>query len=126
MDLSGSFADLDRDRHQTIEDTTRIEDILSRDSNSQSLGITLQYLYYSSPHKKLSLYSGSGPSVNISRFEDDQAFKQENPRGRVEGRAKTEESGWSAGLSSVLGVEWFINSRLSLLAENRFLIGYNY
>jgi hypothetical protein len=94
------------------------------DGNSQFYGIAAQYVFYPNPNPKVNLYLGSGPSVSYSRFTQD-----DTREGQGAGQGGTvlisrSGSGWSVGLSNVLGVEWFVAKNISLSAENRFLIAY--
>ncbi len=126
LDLSGSFSDSEQNRQITQDDTLEIVEKIEGEGNLQSLGIVAQYVYYPNPGKKIDFYLGTGPYAQISRVSKDESREQTNPRGNPDVMLHTKDTRWAAGLSTIIGIEWFIGSRISLLAENRFLIGYTH
>lgn len=124
LDLKGTFFNDERDRENTV-DTLTSSDFLEKDGNSQSYGVTAQYVYYPNPNPKVNVYLGSGPFVSYNRFTRDESRERQDPFQESSQLVSSSGSGWTVGLSSVLGAEWFIAKNISLSAENRFLIGYH-
>jgi hypothetical protein len=86
-----------------------------RDENSQIINLRLQGLFYPHHTAGIRLFYGFGP---VFGFSHRKSVKVEE---RIEYNRITENTSklntWKAGLTGVLGVEWFPAKRISLLAE---------
>jgi len=92
-------------------DTTYAVDTRSR--NDQGLGVTAYYLTYHPALTGASLYHGLGPMIGFSHTAETRT--QEWTLGVEE--LSISSSSWTAGLASVVGVEWFTTKSMSLSAE---------
>lgn len=125
VDLSLRFTDSSIDRNYSVNDTLGTSESNKGDDNTQSIGITTQYIYYTRPNTKVNFFLGTGPYFNYSRIREENTFHRNDPLQETDSQETIKGSGWSAGLSNVMGIEWFIAKKISLTAENRFLIGYS-
>lgn len=86
-----------------------------RDENSQKIDLRLQGLFYPHHTANIKLFYGFGPVLGFSHRK---TVREED---RISYNRITESTGklntWKAGLTGVLGVEWFPAKRISLLAE---------
>jgi len=82
--------------------------------NRESVSASAHYLFYPAPGKDVLLYLGAGPEFSYSRDK-----KTYTSSGRYDNSKR-----WSAGLTSVVGVEWFATRAISFLAE--YTGGLNY
>jgi len=106
MSLSSAVTDQDQSSSQTAGSD-------HAESDAQRITINTQYALYPSPDKNVNLFFGSGPVVSLSRSNT----TTRSLRGSFSTANRTRDTGWSAGLSGVLGVEWFATRNISLSAE---------
>ena len=79
-----------------------------RDIDSYDFGIELQYLRYSNPDARVSMFWGVGPSLNVSR----------NESGLSNGNTSTSvNKRWRAGITASVGAEWFPVGTVGIHAE---------
>lgn len=97
-----------------------------------SLGLETQLIRYLPNDTAIKPYWGYGPMVNYSYSESRTSRESENPR-EVNERNETslsttlqrqERRTWAWGAQGVFGVEWFMHSQISLLAEYRLRAEY--
>lgn len=87
------------------------------DGSNQGARLDLQYLRYTRAGSPVRFLFGGGPFAGISHS------STESYRDGVTYR-KDERDRWDAGVSGVLGAEWFVGAGLSLHAEYGFEFGY--
>ncbi len=115
LSLGGNFS--------TSEDKNPNETQAESDYNNQSIGLVSEYVFYPSSEKSAKLFLGVGPSLGFSRSSETKSI----PSIQSQFRGKNVTRIWSAGVIGVLGVEWFANAHISLLAEySSFLIYSSY
>jgi hypothetical protein len=106
-----------------VEDQSNITGAtFGRSGNGQSIGINAQYTIYPSPDKSVNVFFGAGPIVGFSRSS---STITSTPDSFSSTRNKAEETTWSAGISGILGVEWFATRNISFIAEYASSLGYN-
>jgi hypothetical protein len=112
VSLNGSFTE---EEHRLIDesaDSTASE--YTTDENQQYMRFDVQYLIYPSPMKNLNVFFGAGPLFELSR-------------GETSGLGQWRLSKiWRFGLSGVLGVEWFVTKRISIISEYSSSLTYDY
>lgn len=113
LNLGGSFSN--------NEEKKQNEAPAEIDVNSQNIGLTSEYVVYPSPEKRAKLFFGFGPSFGFARSSQTRLSSNTQPQMRQ----KNTSSSWSAGIGGVIGVEWFANSHISLLAEYSSFLGYS-
>ncbi len=103
-------------------DTTIIP-VRTVDNNSFSIDAVVQRIFYTAPRSKTAFFFGVGPTGGYHHAKLSQRIDYTNG-----GFASNErkENSWSAGLSTVMGVEWFLRRNLSLLAEYGMVIDYTH
>ncbi|MGH9195334.1 MAG: hypothetical protein ACRD1T_06305, partial [Acidimicrobiia bacterium] len=79
-------------------------------------GAVIQLISYPRPDEAMKLYYGGGPSFRFARSKDESVRRAFPPDSIVSFQNQDVRS-WAVGLAGILGVEWFMNPRLSLLAE---------
>ena len=111
--VSLGFSLLDREGTDYVNDTiVQSED---SDDNMTSFGFVVQMIKYPNPLAATNLYYGVGPTFAYSHTKDYQVV--EDP---IDGDSRSNDrrrTSWHAGMSSVIGIEWFPRSNISLLAE---------
>ena len=83
---------------------------LSSANSQQAVQLDLQYLRYANPDAKVQFLFGGGPLAG---------YGSRSSEGYEDGvsRGRQENDRWNVGVSGVLGVEWFVASRVSIHAE---------
>ena len=81
----------------------------TRDSDSYSAQVDLQYLYYTNPDSRVSLFWGLGPTFQYSKSD---ATRETGDDSFVSRRKR-----WSIGVIGSLGVEWFPTKIVGIHAE---------
>jgi len=96
-------------------------DTIQRQSESnqdeESFDFIAQLLTYPSPQARVNFFFGAGPQLRMARIHRDirdQEIRDTLTRIAVE---HVRDFVWGAGLSGVLGVEWFPSKNISFLAE---------
>jgi opacity protein-like surface antigen len=84
------------------------------DNNSFSINAVIHRVFYTAPRSKTAFFFGIGPTGGSSHAKLSQ--RRDYPDSRFTSSEREDDS-WSAGLSAVMGVEWFLRKNLSLLAE---------
>lgn len=116
-----SSASLSKTEDESVRsDTTYFVDNRSR--NGQGLSVTAYYLTYHPAVTGVSLYHGLGPTISFSHTAETR--RQEGRLGVDE--LGTSSSSWTAGLASVVGVEWFATKSMSFSAEYSLQFIYTY
>ncbi len=112
----------DTDRTVTMNDTVgQSEDV---DDNMTSFGLVVQMIKYPSPSAATNLYYGIGPIFTYSHSKDYGVI--EDP---IHGDTRSNDrkwTRWSTGVSTVVGIEWFPGSNISLLAEYNVSLYYEH
>jgi hypothetical protein len=83
-------------------------------SQNQSVGVTVHRLWYPSPDRLVNVFIGLGPIGSFSHATTGSSNTSASGRFTKDER---ESWSWSAGVSGILGVEWFATRNISLLAE---------
>ena len=89
----------------------------STEFSSQAARLDLQYLRYANPDAAIQFLFGGGPFAG---------FDNRSHESFADGVSRTREENdrWEAGVSGLLGVEWFVARKLSLHAEYGFEFAY--
>lgn len=80
-----------------------------RDDSSQFVRLDLQYIRYTDPASPVKMLLGGGPFASLSNSDHERKLEPSS--------IKNESTSWVAGLSGLVGVEWFPASMISLHAE---------
>jgi hypothetical protein len=114
VDLSASVSRMDTDRDT---DPNR-----ERDQNRQTIGVNAQWIRYPVHEGRFRAYWGVGPQVVFNRS----AISRDTGDGTDGSNDDRDVLSLSGGAIGVLGAEWFVRSRLSLSAEYRAGLSYQY
>jgi hypothetical protein len=93
----------------TISEMDTVKATSKSDGSSQFFRVDLQYVRYANPTAPVKLLFGGGPLVSFSNSDDE--------RTTGTGSDTVESTAWVAGITGLVGVEWFAASRISLHAE---------
>ncbi len=99
---------------------------LNADESAFNLSLTTQLLFYGRPNDRIYPYVGIGPILQYS-YADDNQLENDYLDGPMEYelRTKYKMDRFGIGASAVLGIEWFVLSNVSIIAEyNNSLIYY--
>lgn len=122
--LSNSHGSTTKEAYNPLDSTFNTEDFsYARNDNRVSLSITMQKIKYSSLKTGFYSYRGIGPILGLGYN-----LTNINPNTDRGSWMKNITKTMSIGFSFVMGVEWFIKSNMSLLAEYRpsVSVGYKY
>ncbi len=108
------------------EGTTTVSDSITAssdlDNDLVSFGLVVQMIKYPSPSAATNFYYGIGPTFTY-RSAKNRTFSV-NPYDGNTRTADEERTSWHAGVSGVVGIEWFARSNISLMAEYRLSLYY--
>jgi opacity protein-like surface antigen len=96
------------------------EENLNNNTKEYLFQINTQYIYYNDILDGVSLFLGTGPFLGYE-YGESIRLTQTNP-----GRNELTNTDWSIGLKVIVGMEYFIISNLSFLAEYSPWFGYTY
>ncbi|MBL7075189.1 hypothetical protein ISS37_08130 [candidate division KSB1 bacterium] len=128
FDISGMFSDEQGDydtKFESVYDTTTIKKDRDSKLNIQGIDISLQYLFYPHPNKRINIFVGTGPFVGFHRSKSE--YEDEEKNGTL--RKHTYDIltyTWSFGITGIGGVESFITKQISLFADYRIFLSYNW
>ena len=99
-------------------------------SNSSTVSIVVQYLWYLNPSGPVHFYIGIGPSVSFGYSDNNQNYpyiSTLNGHGYwIQELYATKNIQWALGGACVAGVEWFASKWLSLHADYNLTIQYQW
>ncbi len=95
----------------------------SYQTNSQTINIITQYIFYPVISDNIKFYYGIGPSIGLGFSKNGTTYN--NTGGYFSSRNQTGKS-FSAGVQGSAGVEWFFAKKLSLCAEYALSYVYSY
>lgn len=94
---------------------------LKSKADNELITISAYYTIYPSPGKDVNLFYGAGPKVGFSLSGSTVTVVRDVGTST---RIKSDESSWSAGITGILGVEWFATRSVSLTAEYSSIFEY--
>lgn len=98
-----------------LADTLSVSSNTDDNKDTHSINLATQFLYYPSSNNRIKPYWGAGPFIQYGHFKRDKNGQNDLTMDRfVENR---DRSDWEFGVSTLIGVEWFVTSKISLLAE---------
>ncbi len=103
-------SNIDDKERQTHADSVIYDASQTRKYRQRSIGLSAEYLHYSAPRERMSLFVGAGPLFSYgwtSRYDHTPAYGDQDIRGH-ESRL---------GASALIGLEWFASRSISLHAE---------
>lgn len=107
LSLNGGF----QNERQTQNDTE-----VERDQNSQQLTLSVQYIGYPAlgeDDRNIYLYLGAGPEIAIGRHQVNNSSMEQTA------------VDWRVAAGGLIGAEWFVGSRISLMAEYKSSLGFS-
>ncbi len=92
-----------------------------KDEKAGSFGITARgiFLHYFQPLHKVSFFAGGGPLLSFSYSKSKKELTQ-TLNDSIAGSEITEKNwgtGWKLGITSSIGVEWFVHAHIGLIGE---------
>jgi hypothetical protein len=131
INFSGSSEDRDYDRTRVYNSTSSYHDQTEdRSSSGNQVSLFLQYIWYIKNNKNYYFTMGIGPTMDLRRteYDSDNTNYQYDPDGNSENRSLNNGlyENYFVGLTGSIGVEIFVVSNLSLLAEFHPSIGYTF
>ncbi len=89
------------------------------DVNESDVNVSLEYLHYFTPGRRVTAFAGSGPSFGFSR-QTQVALQRSVPTSSN----RNESTQWSLGANLLFGAEWFVTHGIALFAEYDISFGY--
>ncbi len=116
--MEGDISSISIDQDKLPENYRR--SILQQEDNASSFGITARgiFLHYSRPLRKVSFYVGGGPLLGFNYSKSKREMTQtidDSTLGNV--AEKNWGTGWKLGITSSIGVEWFVHAHIGLIGE---------
>ncbi len=91
--------------------------------NSKRIDINLQKVFYASTDAAVNLFYGLGTAFSLQHSTSErESFNR--PRTIIQTYNSTNNA-WAAGLTGILGAEWFFAENMSLLGEYTTFLNYN-
>lgn len=87
------------------------------DQKNENATIIANIQYFFNPNDKLVFYSGLGPIYKYNRNKDDYFYTYESSGYIFSNKYNKSEKKWSAGAIGMVGIEWFLIPRISIIAE---------
>nr|MBN2276201.1 hypothetical protein [candidate division Zixibacteria bacterium] len=87
----------------------------NNDMDDYSFVLHIQRVFYPRPDAKINFYWGFGPDFGYGRYK--RKYTSENPLSGWWNKQTGVSTTYSFGMSGILGVEWFVWSNISFLAE---------
>jgi opacity protein-like surface antigen len=89
------------------------------DVNKSDVNVSLEYLRYITPGRRVTAFAGSGPSFGFSRQKQEVLH-----RSVATSSNRIESTEWSLGANLLFGAEWFVTHGIALFAEYDISFGY--
>lgn len=86
------------------------------------LRVFAHYLTYSQLNSDFSYFYGSGPFISLTSRSTER--EQINNTDKI--LIKNENSVYGVGITGIMGIEWLVNSKISLYLENMLILGFEY
>jgi len=87
--------------------------------NKLDMNVSLEYLYYFTPGRRVTAFVGSGPRFGLARHT--QELQQPSV---VTSSNRNESTEWNLGANLLFGAEWFVTHGIALFAEYDISFGY--
>lgn len=126
MGLDGTLSVVEQqdETRRSTADTTVSHGKRQVDDRRHQMGVIVQYVQYRSPRASVSLFWGTGPLMRWGRTSVETTDGDTVGTASSTRRATSTNRTWSAGVSGVLGTEWWVTPRLSVLAEYGIAVEY--
>lgn len=110
----------------TLSGTTRQESISKPKTDKRnSFSVSLNYIHYFNPKDRVCFFAGFGPTYTYDdmKQESSSIFRFGSSTSIYETYSSSKQ--WTVGGRAIMGVEWFLHERVSLLAEYNmeYLVG---
>lgn len=110
----------------TLSGTTKQENITKpRTDEKSSFSVSLSYIYYLNPKDRVCFFAGFGPLYTYDDVKQEYSSIYRFGSSTTIYETYNSSKQWSVGGRAIMGVEWFLHERVSLLAEYNmeYLIG---
>jgi opacity protein-like surface antigen len=119
-ELSLSKSNFDLTEVDSVGD---LETLSKSDQTRYYVRFNTQLIWYSESYSGISFFYGVGPFLGFSKSEKKDELVSPYPGHRT--NLDETKTGWSLGLTGLVGVEWFVSKSISLHAEYRISLGYS-
>jgi opacity protein-like surface antigen len=120
-ELSLSKSNFDLTEVDSVGD---LETLSKSDQTWYYVRFNTQLIWYSESYSGISFFYGVGPFLGFSKSEKKDELVSPYP-GHPRTNLDETKTGWSLGLTGLVGVEWFVSKSISLHAEYRISLGYS-
>lgn len=119
----GSELSLSKSNFDLTEVDSVGETLSKSDQTRYYVRFNTQLIWYSESYSGISFFYGVGPFLGFSKSEKKDEWVSPYPGHRT--NLDETKTGWSLGLTGLVGVEWFVSKSISLHAEYRISLGYS-
>ncbi len=117
----------DADGSTYYQDTLYSRHSYTHSMDDYGVEFTGQYVHYTSPSTRTSIYIGLGPLISYSRYEYDYSSDDVGVSGAASYRTESRKRDtYSVGALSSYGVEWFFSRHVTLHAEYGLALKYSW
>jgi opacity protein-like surface antigen len=120
----GSELSLSKSNFDLTEVDSVGETLSKSDQTRYYVRFNTQLIWYSESHSGISFFYGVGPFLGFGKSEKKDEWVSHYP-GHSRTNLDETKTGWSLGLTGLVGVEWFVSKSISLHAEYRISLGYS-
>jgi len=103
---------------------SRVSDSNTNDDHYYML--SCQYVYILSPYEKTSLFLSTGPLIKFNTRTGSSPYTNYNINSVTQNKTDFEENSFGIGLLNSLGYQWFASDKISIHAEYRISLSYNW
>jgi opacity protein-like surface antigen len=107
-----------------VDSVGALETLSKSDQTRYYVRFNTQLIWYSESYSGISFFYGVGPFLGFSKSEKKDEWVSSYP-GHPRTNLDETKTGWSLGLTGLVGVEWFVSKSISLHAEYRISLGYS-
>ena len=107
-----------------VDSVGDLETLSKSDQTRYYVRFNTQLIWYSESYSGISFFYGVGPFLGFSKSEKKDEWVSPYP-GHPRTNLDETKTGWSLGLTGLVGVEWFVSKSISLHAEYRISLGYS-
>lgn len=87
------------------------------ESKNENATLIANLQYYFNPQDEVVFYTGLGSIYKYNRSKYDYFYSSSNSGNLFTHKYNTSEKKWSAGAIGMVGIEWFLSPRISIIAE---------
>ncbi len=126
MEIEGVISFGNSDNYRGEDEPDSMINYTEFDTDRQGFRLDLQYTSYGPSTSNLHLFWGAGPLIDFFRGKEKSESVSYGYYGQRRTSVEYNSTQWAFGLSGAIGAEWFLSTRVSLVAEYGISLEYRY